>query len=147
MPDDLLEKIRNIINQKDMLISLFKMEISDFAPGRAEVRMKVEAHHVNAAGVCHGGVMFSLADVSFALACNSHGTLALALDMSITYVKPVPPGEIITARCTERHRGRSTATYIIEVVNSDNNLVALLKATAFRKNTLLYEEGDEEKSF
>jgi acyl-CoA thioesterase len=97
--------------------------------------MKIGKDHVNAAHVCHGGVIFSLADVAFALACNSHGTLALALDMSISFLKAVQVGETITARCEERHAGKSTGCYTIEVSDSGNNVVALVKATAFRKGT------------
>jgi acyl-CoA thioesterase len=129
------EKVRNIINERDTLISCFGMEILEVEKGSAAVRMKVGKGHVNAAGVCHGGVIFSLADVSFAIACNSHGILALALDMSISFLKAVPVGETITARCFERHAGKSTGCYTIEVSDSSGKLVALLKASAFRKGT------------
>jgi acyl-CoA thioesterase len=132
-----VEKVKKLIQEKDMLIGLFCMHIDDLREGDATVSMRVQKKHLNAAGYCHGGVIFSLADVSFALASNSHGTLALALDMSISFLKAVQPGEKIIARCTERHRGRSTGSYSIEVTDGENNLVALLKATAFRKNTPL----------
>jgi acyl-CoA thioesterase len=133
MAETTQEKVRNLINEKDKLISCFGMDIIEVRKGSATVRMKVGKDHVNAADVCHGGVIFSLADVAFALACNSHGTLALALDMSISFLKPVPVGETITANCGERYAGKSTGSYSIEVTDSQNKLVAIVKATAFRK--------------
>lgn len=130
-----IEKIKHLIQEKDTLVGLFNMKIIELDEGNSTVSMKVEKNHVNAAGYCHGGVLFSLADVAFALACNSHGKLALALDMSISFIKAVLPGETITARCIERHKGKSTGSYTIEVSDHLNNLVALVKATAFRKGT------------
>ncbi|MGQ9615114.1 MAG: PaaI family thioesterase [Spirochaetota bacterium] len=139
-----IESIKAFIQERDSLISLFNMEILDFSAGSASVRMTVRKEHTNAASVCHGGALFSLADVAFALASNSHGTLALALDVSISFLRAVPVGETITARCTERYRGRSTGTYIIEVEDSSGKLVALLKATAFRtQNPLITSETQD----
>lgn len=135
MAEDHVEKVKRLINEKDALISLFKMTIVELKAGSSVVSMKIEKGHVNAAGYCHGGVIFSLADVAFALACNSHGKLAVALDMSISFIKAVSPGTKITARCIERHRGKSTGRYTIEVMDNENNLIALLKATAFRIGT------------
>jgi acyl-CoA thioesterase len=103
--------------------------------------MRVGDGHLMAAGYCHGGVIFSLADVAFALACNSHGTLSLALDMSISFLRAVKSGELLTARCTERHLGNRTGCYEIEVVNDRGELVSFLKATAFRKNVPLPTVG------
>ncbi len=126
-----IEKIKKLIEKKDELLSLFNMKIIEFSEGSAKVRMKVMNNCLNAAAVCHGGALFSLSDVAFALASNSHGNLALALDMSISFIKAVPNGETITAHCMERQRGRRTGRYIIEVTDTKANLVALVKATAF----------------
>ena len=104
--------------------------------------MNVGRGHVNSANVCHGGAIFSLADVAFALACNSHGSLALAIDMSISFLRPVPVGELITACCVEKHRSRSLGSYHIEVKNRKDQIVALLKATAFVTDQMLEETTD-----
>ena len=135
------ERVKQFIGEKDRLVSMYRMNILELKPGCSSVAMTVKDEHLNAAGCCHGGVIFSLADVAFALACNSHGTLAVALEMSISFLRAVPPGETITACCTERHRGRSTASYTIEVTDGTHNLVALLKTTAFRKGTPLFHNS------
>jgi acyl-CoA thioesterase len=130
-----LQRIKELIDNGDMLLKLFNMEVIEYDEGIASVRMKVIDSHLNAAKICHGGVVFSLADVAFALASNSYGNVALALDMSISYLKAVRSGTMLTARCSECKRSRRTGTYLIEVKDASGDLVALLKATAFIKET------------
>jgi len=130
----MLQKIREFIEKNDRLIKLFDMKIERVKRGYSKVSMIVKENHLNAALVCHGGTIFSLADVAFALASNSHGTIALAIDVSISYLKAVRAGEKITAICREKHLGRNIGVYEIEIINDQNELVSLLKATAFRKN-------------
>ena len=136
-----VEEVRKIIEEKDRVLKLFGMEILSLKEGESVVRMKVGDGHLMAAGYCHGGAIFSLADVAFALACNSHGTLALALDMSISFLRSVKPGAVLTARCRERYLGKSTGCYEIEVLNDGGELVSFLKATAFRKNVPVPTDG------
>lgn len=135
-------KVRAIIEKHDKLIALFSMEIQEVSSGRAAVHMSVGENHINSAKVCHGGTIFSLADVAFALACNSHGSLALAIDMSISFLRPVSVGELITATCIEKHRGRRLGSYHIEVTNRSDQVVAMLKATAFVTDQTLEETTD-----
>ena len=142
LPPEHAEKVRAIIAKHDKLIALFDMKIGEVGPGRAVVYMSVGEQHINSAKVCHGGTIFSLADVAFALACNSHGALALAVDMSISFLRPVSVGERITATCVEKHRGRKLGGYYIEVSNSSEQVVALLKATAFVTDQTLEESTD-----
>ena len=127
-----LDKVKEKIESYDMLLKLFNMKVDEISLGHSEVSMVVNNTHTNAAGVCHGGVIFSLADVAFALASNSYGNIALAMDVSISFIKAVKPGTKIRAICDEKHRGRSTAQYIIEVKDDKDKLVSLIKATAFR---------------
>ena len=134
------DRVRDLIEEKDRLIELFGMQVIECKAGCSAVRMKVEKNHLNAADICHGGTIFALSDVAFALASNSHGRIALALDMSISYLRPVKAGETITARCRERQRSKRIATYIIEVSDSSDELVALLKATSFIKDSIHFKE-------
>ena len=140
--DSIAPRIMELIGSGDRLIGLFGMEIIECREGSSSVGMRVKDAHLNAAGICHGGTIFSLADVAFALASNSHGRIALALDMSISYTKPAAVGAYLTARCREKQRGKKIAHYIIEVKDSEGVLVALLKATSFIKDTSHFEEYD-----
>ncbi len=100
--------------------------------GYAKVEMVVKDEHLNAAHVCHGGIIFSLADLAFALASNSHGKLALAIEVGITYMKAALEGEKLVAEAKEVNLGNRTATYLMEVRNSKNELLALAKGTVYR---------------
>lgn len=130
------QRVRSYIEKNDRLIDLFGMQIVDFGRGYASVRMEVKKTHVNAPGMCHGGTLFSLADVAFACASNSYGQLALAIEMSISFIKPVNPGETITAECREIHRGKSLSRYMIEIRNEAKGLISVVKATSFIKENV-----------
>ncbi|MEZ0328919.1 MAG: hotdog fold thioesterase [Dissulfuribacterales bacterium] len=129
---NICQKVRERIERYDRLIGMFGMEILKVDFGYAEVAMVVKPEHLNAADFCHGGAMFSLADVAFALAANSHGGLAVGLEVSANYMRPVKAGERVVAVAEERHRGKHTGVYLISMRNGDGKEVAFVKATAFR---------------
>jgi len=127
-----LDRVRHLIETRDRLIGLFGMVVEEVAPGSSRVSMTVQEGFLNTAALCHGGAIFSLADVAFALACNSHGTKALALESSINFMRPVSAGETITAAASEISRGKTTGLYTVLVTNGDGRPVAYMKATAYR---------------
>lgn len=128
----MVEKVREYMFKNDRLFSLLGARILEMDEGYAKVELTVKEEHLNAAGVCHGGVIFSLADLAFALASNSHGKLALAIEVSITFMRSVSAGERIVAEAREVNLGKRTATYLMEVRNSENSLIALAKGTVYR---------------
>lgn len=127
-----IEAIKSHIEKYDRLISIFNMHIEEFGLGSCRISMNVGDDHLNAAKLCHGAVIFALADVAFALASNSHGKMALALEASINYFRPVKPGSIIYAVARERHGGRRTGFFEVEIIDQEERLVASFKATAFK---------------
>ena len=84
-------------------------------PGTATVEMTVTKEHVNGFGICHGGVVFTLADTAFALACNSHGPMTVAAGADITFCKAAAPGDVLTARAVERTRFGRSGVYDVTV--------------------------------
>jgi len=128
----MVEKVREYMYKNDRLFELLGVSILEMKEGYAKVEMVVKEEHLNAAKVCHGGILFSLADLAFALASNSHGKLALAIEVSITYMRPAFEGEKLIAEAKEVNLGKRTATYLMEVRNSKNELVALAKGTVYR---------------
>lgn len=105
--------------------------------GYAKVRMKILPSFCNIFGSCHGGAIFSLMDEAFQLACNSHGTLAVALHVGISYHAPPPVGSKLVAEAKEVHLGRRTGNYFIEVRDEKGQLIASCQALAYRKGTTL----------
>ena len=80
----------------------------------------------------HGGVLFSAADSAFAFACNSHGIITVALDVSITYTRPCVEGDVLVVEAKEIHLGNKTGLYDIRTTNAKGELVCMFKGTAYR---------------
>jgi acyl-CoA thioesterase len=80
----------------------------------------------------HGGVLFSAADSAFAFACNSHGIITVALDVTISFTRPAKCGELLSVEAIEVHLGNKIGIYDIRVTNEKEELVALFKGTAYR---------------
>jgi acyl-CoA thioesterase len=129
---DTVAKVTQHIKENDRLISLFNMEIEETAPGMARVSMKVGPDHLNAARLCHGAALFALADVAFALAANCYGKMALAIEASMNYFRPVKEGGTVTVLCQEEFQGRRTGTYFATIKDQDGKKIAIFKATSFR---------------
>ncbi len=127
-----VEKVRRHIEAHDRLIELFDMDVEDVKEGRAVVAMTVGPDHLNAAFICHGAAIYALADVAFALAGNSSGKMALALECAINYMRPAKLGARLVADASAIHQGRQTGVYVVKVTDQDGRDVAFFKATAFR---------------
>ena len=76
-----------------------------------------------------------MADQAFAVASNSRGPLAVALEVSINYVAPAYPGDRLVAEAREENLGRRIGVYRLQVTREDGTLVAVAQATAYRKQT------------
>ena len=108
------------------------VEILSWEPGTARARMDVGPHHLNSAGTVHGGALFSLADAVFAVASNSRGTLAMAINVSISYLKAHTSGRLF-AEAQEIALSSRLATYLVTVTDEGGNRVALFQGTVYRK--------------
>ena len=113
------------------------LELEEVGPGRAQVGMTCRPEMANILGMVHGSAVFALIDEAFQAAVNAHGTVAVALNMNLTFHAAPRMGERLTARTRELHAGRRTATYFIEVTDSKGGLVASCQALAYRKDTPL----------
>ena len=94
--------------EADAASAMLGMEIDELAPGEARVSMLVRPDMVNGHDLCHGGLVASLADSAFALACNSHGTVTVAAGFEIDFLEPARLGQVLQAHAREvALRGRS----------------------------------------
>jgi acyl-CoA thioesterase len=108
------------------------IELLEVKEGFARARLAITERHLNAAGVMQGGVVFTLADYAFAACSNSHGTLALAINANVTFLRAVCGG-VLTAEAREEASSRSLSTCQVQVTDEKGSLVALFTGTAFRK--------------
>jgi acyl-CoA thioesterase len=102
------------------------------APGQAQVWGVIRPEFLNSWGSAHGGFLYSVADAAFALASNSHGTLAVALATHMEYLQASQVGADVEALATEVYLGRRTAVYRVEV-RSGPTLLAIFTGTVYRR--------------
>ena len=135
--DLLAAKVVEHVMQHDLFSQWLGIEILKIKEGYSKIKMTVRPEMVNGLGIVHGGIAFSLADSCFAFACNNRNILSVALDTSINFIKPVHPGDTLTAEAKELHNGKSTGLYHITISNQNSHAVALFKGTCFRTNKTL----------
>lgn len=105
---ELARRIGEQMYQRDTAARRLGIELIAIAPGAAQMAMTVTAQMVNAHDICHGGFIFSLADTSFAYACNSRNVIAVAQHCSITYLNAARVDEhLVAAAAQVAVRGRS----------------------------------------
>jgi acyl-CoA thioesterase len=118
--------------ERDRFAKHLGVEMLEFSPGKAAARMTIQDYHLNSAGTVHGGAVFSLADAVFSVASNSHGTLAMAINVSISYFKAAKSGTL-HAEGREVSLNPKLATYLIDVKDEAGNAIALFQGTVYRK--------------
>ena len=109
------------------------IELISLAPGHAVTRMQIQPWHANAVGLVQGGAIFTLADYAFAVASNTHGTVAVGINVSITYMKAVTAGTL-TAEAREVARNPKLASYTVNVTDEAGHLVAVFQGLVYHKN-------------
>jgi acyl-CoA thioesterase len=96
-------------------------------PGQAQMTMQVTLAHLNGHQICHGGFIFTLADSTFAFACNSHNKVALAASASIDFLKPAQLHDVLTCDGQERVLSGRHGVYDMTVRNQHNEVIALFR--------------------
>lgn len=116
----------------DYFAEALGLKVLEAKDGYAKVSMKVKKIHLNALGFTHGGAVFSLSDYAFAHACNCGENVAVAVQVSINFVKPTVEGDILMAEATRVSDGKTTGLYQV-TVRKDEKTVALFTGLAFKK--------------
>ena len=108
------------------------IEIVEIAEGHARTQVRIEPRHLNAGGYVQGGVLFTLADLAFAAATNSHGTLTVTSSANITFVRGATAG-IITAHAQELVNNQHLPFCEVRVTDETGTLLAIFTASGYRK--------------
>lgn len=117
------------------------MELLACEPGRAVIRMPVHQLHLNGHQICHGGFIFTLADSTFAFACNSHNRNAVAAGCSIEFLRPAHEGDVLTCEGVEQTLSGRHGIYDMKVTNQRGEVVALFRGkSAVIPGTVFPEE-------
>lgn len=119
-------------SQQDAFANDVGIELLEVAQGYAKARLALAGKHRNSFGTVHGGVIFTLADFVFAVAGNSHGTVAMAINVSISYLKAVSGGTLY-AEAKELSLNPKLGMYSVSVTNDAGDLVATFQGMVYRK--------------
>lgn len=127
MPDDSADEVARrsteAMGEGDAASRLLGLQVVAAGPGTATVTMRVRDDMVNGWGSCHGGLIATLADSAFAVACNSRGTVTVAAGFDVTFLEPCRPGDELVATASEvALRGRS-GVYDVSVARAQDDVV------------------------
>jgi len=108
------------------------IEMVEGKTGYARVKMTIQPFHLNGVGIVHGGAIFTLADFAFAIAANSHDQVAVAINVSIAFIKSVKEGTLY-AEARELSVNPKLGVYQVDVVDEHKALLASFQGMAYRK--------------
>jgi len=134
------QKVKEAIFKKvetEPFAKKFGIRLLDIEEGYSKVEMKLTPEMENLFGMAHGGALFALIDEAFETASNSHGTLAVALNMNITYISPPSLTSRLIAEAREFSRTSRTAVYDIKLSDDQDRLIASCQALVYRKGVRL----------
>ncbi len=139
MKETYLKRLREQI-EKEPFANRMGIRIKKIAPGYAVVEARFSEKMNSFHGITHGGAISALIDAAAGAAANSHGKIAFALNMSITYIEPPEMNALLIAEAKEESRTKRTATYHIEVLQRNGNetkKIAICQALAYQKTAPL----------
>ena len=129
-----IEQITAALWQNDVFSQWLGLKIDDVTEGSCRLHFTVRPDMLNGFKTVHGGILFSAADSAFGFACNSHGRISVALDVSITFTKSAAVVEVLSVEAKEVHLGNKTSVYDVVIRNEQADVVAVFKGTAYRTN-------------
>lgn len=120
------------LNEMDRFAAHSGIQLVEIREGYAKAQMRVEEHHLNGGGVCQGGALFTLGDLTFAGAANSHGKLCLGINCQIHFVSSALLGDTLTAECHEQS-SRKIPLLEAKIFNQEGRLIALMTGECYKK--------------
>jgi acyl-CoA thioesterase len=126
-PQELATAAAQTMYRNDPTSRALGMELEAVRPGYARMSMTVREDMLNGHRICHGGLMFTLCDSTFAFACNSYNINTVAAGCSIEFMQPVQLGERLTAEATEQVLSGRHGVYDIRLTNGAGAVVALFR--------------------
>jgi len=131
--DEAVKKAITLAVKKEPFAQALKMELVDLEDGYSVVEMEYDPDKMdNIYSRAHGGAIYALTDEAFETAGQTGGTVAVALNVNITYVTSPRPGVLLKAEAKRVSQTKKTAVYEVKVTDQDQNLIATCQALAYR---------------
>ncbi len=131
---DLAQRVHQAMYARDSAAKHLGIKLVDIHPGVALMTMTVTPEMVNGHHICHGGLLFALADTAFAYACNSYNKNTVAAACHIDFLCPAREGDVLEAEAVERSLAGRTGVYDVVVRTSSGRTVALFRGKSYRIN-------------
>ena len=128
----LAQAVGEAMYSRDRASQALGMTLTAVGPGTATMTMRVRTDMCNGHGMCHGGLVFTLADSTFAFACNSWNINAVAQGCTIDFLAAAREGDVLTAIGQVRQQGSRTGVYDINVTNQKNETIAVFRGRSYR---------------
>ena len=125
--------------KNDRFAELAGIELLEVGPGHAKACMKVTLQHLNGGGTCQGGALFTLADLAFAAAVNSHCMLTVSTSANITYVRPAKLGSCVYAEAVELVNHHRMPYAEVRITDEAGELLAIFTSSGYRKDQNIFE--------
>ena len=129
---ELAQAVGEAMFARDRASQSLGMTLEAIGPGTATMTMRVRLDMCNGHGTCHGGLVFTLADSTFAFACNSWNINAVAQGCTIDFLAAAHEGDVLTASGHMRQQGRRTGVYDITVTNQSDETIAVFRGRSYR---------------
>ena len=126
------EEIVRRLLENDPFSLWMGISIEEVRLGFCKISCSIRPEMLNGFGVTHGGILFSLADSALAFSAATYGSVAVAIDNSISFTRPGHNGEQLTAQSEARNITRKTGLFNVQIVNQKDELIALFKGTVYR---------------
>jgi acyl-CoA thioesterase len=128
----LAERVAEAMFSRDSASKSLGIQVKEVRPGYARLTLLVRPDMLNGHAICHGGIVFTLADTAFAFACNSRNQSTVASGCSIDFLAPAKAGDELSAEASERALLGRTGVYDVTVTNQENQTIALFRGRSYR---------------
>ena len=141
-PFERAQKSADVMFADDMASAWMGFHIASVDEGRATLTMVVVPHHCNGHGMCHGGVIFALADSAFAFACNSRNQRTVAQHNVISYIASGRLGDVLAAEATDVSLTGRSGIYDVTITNQDGVIIAEFRGMSRAIRGTLFDEEE-----
>ncbi|MFK8039372.1 MAG: PaaI family thioesterase [Crocinitomicaceae bacterium] len=128
-PKEIVDKMM----ANDAMSQWLGIQIKRIEPGNVILNLVVKPEMTNGFGIAHGGITYSLSDTCIAFSANAYGRKAVSVETSISHLKPVKVGDVLTTEIEEINLTQSFGVYSIKIYTQNNVLVSVFKGTMYRK--------------
>ncbi|MFF4835354.1 hydroxyphenylacetyl-CoA thioesterase PaaI [Streptomyces sp. NPDC001315] len=115
--------------------------VEEAGDGHSRLSLTVRPDMLNSHGICHGGIIFLLADTALAYAANAGETPAVSTGAQVHYLAPARPGDTLSATCRAVHQGPKSGLYDVVVAHQDGDVIATFRGQSLHTKNVVPRQG------